>query len=368
VATEEQVQENIEKAWELAETAQEAAEEYASDAQRAAAAFITSINYYANLNVPDTDENQDAILAKIRAETDVVLSNDLVNLKNSLFKDLRVKLEGLDTVFGEGFTFDAKDNLQVVDTLASAFNDAFTFGGSSGGLSTSINQLGEYLLTGIMGTDTEHKFGLPKVVEQQISDDMFDSIEKESIREENDAINVFAARGFPMPAGALTASIESIREKGFEEKAKAARDIAIKQGERAFDANFKYIEIFRDVQTKTQDYFLNYLNAIIKANESDFDEMKFLIDAIAKLRASMIDLYTYSNNERELLLKEAIAEEDFELRNKAIVYDAFNASVGNRVKAALASAEAMGKMAAAAVGSQNSMTSLAHETLSQGDV
>ena len=94
--------------------------------------------------------------------------------------------------------------------------------------------------------------------------------------------------------------------------------------------------------------------------------MKFLIDAIINLRKAMIDMYQRIDDDRELLLREAIAEKELTIRKNRLVVDEFSARIQQRVNAALSAAQAMGQLAAAAVGSQNTMANISHQTIDSG--
>lgn len=369
MASNDTVQGTIDAAWDAASSAQEAAEEYAQNAITAASGFLAGGNFSVNLKVPYVEDSFADDIKLIDAEVNKTLNSDLVNLKNSLFGSLVNKDTGLDSVFGPNATFDARDSLDVVHSLASAFNSAFDFGSAGGGMAQSLDDLATFISRGTIydsaGNLQELQFGLPFEVEDRIYNDAIRQLDKELLRAEQEIVDTFAVRGFPVPPGMLTRAIEEAKQKVLEAKGNAVSQLTIDRAQRGFEAAKHYIAVFRDLQTQTQNYFLQYLQQVLDARKSTSDDMKFLIDAIVSLRQVLIGVLNHANQMNELLLREAIAEEELGNTKQKLAVDEFQARINARVEAAISAARAMGDLAAAAVGSQNTMATIAHETIAR---
>ena len=369
--TQDTLRENIEQAWELAGAAAENADDYASQALRAAQSFISGYGPDVKLDIGEpTPYDYTSYISSISEEVDKILNNDVINTKYKLFSGLVEKDTGLESIFGPNAEWNSRDPVEVIDTLSNAFTQQFTFGSSSGGFAQTVNDLASFLANGMIydenGNLLDMTYGIPDDIEAKIRQRGYDTLMTEGLAAEEDVISTYAARGFPVPPGMIAARIEQIRDETLQAKGNLARDVAVQQGERGFQATGRNLQEFSRLQNSAQSYFQQYLDAAIKANSQKSDDMQFLIDAIINLRKAMIDMYQRIDDDRDLLLKEAIAEEELTISKNRLVVDEFSARIQQRVNAALSAAQAMGALAAAAVGSQNTMATIGHQTVDSG--
>lgn len=369
--TQETLQSTIDAAWEIAGAAAENASDYAGQAMTAASSFLAGYGNPVNLN-PDnpTPYEYTAYIQSIAQEVDKILNNDAINTKYKLFSGLVQKDTGLESIFAPDAEWASRDPIEVIDTLSNRFTQQFTFGSSEGGFAQTTNDLASFLANGLIydanGNLLEMTYGIPDAIEAQIRQRGFDALTTEALRGEEDVISTYAARGFPLPPGMISTRIEQIRDEGMRAKGNLSRDVAVQQGERAFQATSRALQEFGQLQSNARTLFMDYLRAAIDANSRKSEDMKFLIQAIIDLRRAMIDMYQRLDDDRDLMLKKAIAEEELTLQKNRLVVDEFSARIQQRVNAALSAAQAMGNLAAAAVGSQNTMANISHQTVDTG--
>lgn len=352
----------IDAAWEAAESAQDSAEDYAGDAIRTAQSSIAF-----NHNPYDLQPDYDSASNDTRAEEKLtILDNDvnrvlgttIPNNYDKLYKNLS-QVSGIESIF-EG-NFDANDTMNLVSTLSAAFNDTFMFGGKS--LNQSMNSVSTLIWDALTGNSTDIPFGLPATVEEALHNRTDDRASKDILRAEAEAIATFASRGFPAPPGMTMKVSEEAQLSAIGKRGDSNRDITIDQAKRGYDATQNYINTFRDIQKQGQSAFMDYLNACLKAKSAATDDINALIDAVVKLRGSVIGLYDYVDKEKEVFLREAIAEYELKFNSERIDLDAFRARIDGQINATVSAAQSMGQLAAAALGSQNTMATLAKETI-----
>lgn len=362
----------IQAAWDSAASSQSAAESFAGNAVSAASALLPGFDNFqpVEINVENYTSDNDVRAAEKARILDNDVNNALLGTipgAYGIFGKAMSQTTGLGSIFGG--TFDSEDAMKIVGTLSDSFNDQFIFGdaASNGSLAGTLKDMSEFLMTGIMYEGESHlQFGLPASVEEAIRSRAYDSIDREILRAEQDAVSVFASRGFPAPPGVLNRVAQEARDKALRAKGDLNREVLIDQNKRGFDATMKYIDVFRDIQQQTQSAFIEYMNSIINARSQVTEDMKSLMDAVVKLRGSIIGLFNYVDQERDILLREAVAEHEIGLKQKRLELDNFRSRIDGRINATISAAQSMGQLAAAALGSQNTMASLAEETITEG--
>ena len=353
----------IEQAWEAAVSAQDEAADYAGDAVSASKAGFSPdfspIDLDPAYDTTEADTRAQEKLAVLDADVNKVLNTTVPNNYDKLYRQL-VKSTDLRSIF-EG-TFDADDLMKLVSTLSTAFNDTFMFGGDS--LNQSLNKISDLMWDSINGNGLA--YGLPTNVEDALQARTNDRSNAEIVKAENDIVATFASRGFPSPPGMAMRSMQEIQEKAIAERGATNREIFVDQARRGFDANQRFVDTFRDIQKQGQDSFFEYLEACLKAKSQSTDDMDSLIDAIVKLRSSVIGLYDYVDKEKDVYLREAIAQYELKHDQVRISSDLFRSRIDGQINATISAAQSMGQLAAAALGSQNTMASLAEETITEG--
>lgn len=356
----------IEAAWEAANDAQRDASNFASNAvaaSRSNTAFDhIKLDLEPDYDSTDIDTRAEEKLATLDADVNKVLNTTVPNNYDKLYKQLVGGGDGNTSIF-EG-EWDAADAIKIVSTISKTFNDTYMFGGES--LDQSLGSLSDTILTSILGTSSDLPFGLPARVEDGLRNRVNDASTREVFRAEEEAIAIFAARGFPAPPGMLNRIGVEAQQKAISSRAETNREVFIDQAKRGFEASKLYIDTFRDIQKQGQQAFVDYLNICLQAKKDSTADINSLIDAIVKLRGSVIGLYNYIDKEKAVFLREAIAEYELKYQQERIDLDHFRARVDGEINATISAAQSMGQLAAAALGSQNTMATLAEETITEG--
>lgn len=349
---------NIDNAWEVANDSMEQATDFAANAVTVAKGYIKPGAFnQVDLQLPSATGIQDNIdqkISDINASVDNTLTTTIPDAYQRLFKDLINQGGTVTAAFGAGEA-DASDTMALVDGLSDAFK-TFNFDGNT-------NTLNSFLSDGIItgGTATV-PYGVPIIIENAITDRMIGKIDNEVLRDEEEAAATYAARGFPLPPGMMAKRIKEVHDKAQSSKADAIKDVAIDQAKRAFDASQNYIKQFQDLQTATATAFNTYLRTAISARAGASDDVKALINSVSALQDSIVKLYGYTMDERQVLLRQAVAEGQLGNQFLGLEIDSFTKHVEASAGTTMAAAQAMGNIAASAVSSQNSMSRISADS------
>ena len=344
----------IANAWSAAQSAQAAAESYAAQAVSAATVFLSDYGQEYRLSLEkdaqyDTDLSK--LLSDIASETTGTLRDSIPDAYRAVIRDAigRVQVYGMYGESGSG-----ENAVEMVSGLARSFNSRFNFSGES---SEMINFLTQDL--------TSAPYGLPAHIEEQMRARAIDALDKQITVSEDEAISAMAARGFPIPSAVITRAVFENQQKALEARSGVVRDVFINQAERAERATQFYVQAFDSLQKTVTSNFQAYINSIISARSDMEDTVQVITDAIVKLRGSVIASYGFAVQERDLLLRQAVEEGRLTMEQRKIDLENFKTTAENTANAALAAAKTMGDLAAAAVGSQNTMATIAYETIAQ---
>ena len=359
MAAEDSVLDNIAQAWNVANSSVEQATNFASNAVDIAKGYIKPTSFYqATLELPDSGDITDDTNAKIsdiESSVDRTLTNTVPAAYQKLFTDLINKGGSVSAAFGSG-SASASDTMALVDGLSSAFR-TFNFDGNT-------NTLNSFLSNGIItgGTATV-PYGVPIIVENAMTDRMIDKIDGEALKAEEEAAATYAARGFPTPPGMLAKRLAEVQDKAQTDKSNAIKDVTIEQGKRAFDASQNYIKQFQDLQRQTSDAFNTYLRTVVAARAGASDDIKALVTSVSGLQDSIVKLYGYTMDERDVLVRQAVSEGQLGNQYLGLEIDSYTKHVEASAGTTIAAAQAMGSLAAAAVSSQNSMSRISADTI-----
>jgi len=360
MAAEDSVLDNISQAWDIANSSIDQATDFASNAVTVAKGYIKPGEFnQISLVLPDASGIKNGIdskLTDIDASVDNTLNSTIPTAYQKLFKDLINQGGAVTSAFGTGEA-DASDTIALVDGLSEAFR-TFNFDGNTATLNSFLS---DGIITG--GTATV-PYGVPIIVENAISDRMVGRLDNEALKAEEEAIAQYAARGFPLPPGAMTRRLCEIRDKANIDKSNAIKDMAIEQGKRAFDASQNYVKQFQDLQNSTADAFNSYLRTVVAARAGASDDVKALINSVSALQDSIVKLYGYTMDERDVLLRQAMSEGQLGNQFLGLEIDSYTKHVEASAGTTMAAAQAMGNLAAAAVSSQNSMSRISADTIS----
>jgi hypothetical protein len=204
--------------------------------------------------------------------------------------------------------------------------------------------------------------GINANVERQIWQRDRDRISAEAASASDAAMNTFAARGFPLPPGALNASVIAIQRKQSADLAAVSRDAAIK----AFDTEIENVRfaVAQAIEYRTKAIAAagDYIRALAVAPNIASSLATQSADAQARLISAAASFYNARTNAAELdVRREGInAGNTMDAQKTTIASEVDYAKL--RTNAAIAAAESLGQQAAAALNGLNATSQLIEST------
>jgi hypothetical protein len=178
----------------------------------------------------------------------------------------------------------------------------------------------------------------------------------------DEAVAGYAARGWTVPGGVL---IDAVQRAGQAYSAKVSthsRDVMIKVA----DVEIENIRFAVGEGVKVRlgmlSALFSYLGTWFKLREMAIDKARALLDAKIRLRESIAAYYHAIIGAAGLMLKYDEIRTEAHIRISDIDMRGFAAHLEARVNAAISAAEAMGKIAAAALSAQNTIAEVSHNT------
>lgn len=200
--------------------------------------------------------------------------------------------------------------------------------------------------------------GINVNVERQIWQRDRDRLSIEAAAASEQAVNQWAARGYPLPPGAAAAAITTIAMRRTEQIAAVSRDAAIK----AFETE---IENIRFAIGQAIDYRLraiaaaaDYIRALAIAPDIASKMSTQAADAQARLISAVASFYGARTNAAELATKVDMYNADAQIKAALANQDTDAKYTGLRVDAAVAAANSIGQQAAAALNGLNATAQL----------
>lgn len=198
---------------------------------------------------------------------------------------------------------------------------------------------------------TQGGTGLNTVVEGQIWERDRGRILREAGRAEQEAVSMFAARGFPLPPGALNGALARIQADTRDKLAQASRDVAIKQAELEVE-NVRFavqqaIGLYGTAIGAAKDYMM----AMAGSASSPVQLLPSVTDSQSRLIAAASDYYRSRIAAKELQLKAAMPNAEYQQQANSKNLDARMQSIKNSVDAAVEAAKALSVQAAALLNS-----------------
>jgi hypothetical protein len=217
----------------------------------------------------------------------------------------------------------------------------------------------------ICDTITEGGTGIPAAVENQIWERSRAKEVLDGQRVKNDLTTQWAARGWSMPTGVLTSQLMQVDQEVQSKISTHARDVAIKQ----IDVEIENIRfaVQNGIQLRLGIVaaLVEYMRAYMTPWQMAIDKAAALVDAKSRLWQSSAAYYNALIAAAELQLKYDSLLIERGLGANKLSVDQVIGTVTNRVNAAMAAAEAMGTMAAAALSSQVSLAKVGNETVTE---
>ncbi len=205
---------------------------------------------------------------------------------------------------------------------------------------------------------TQGGTGLNPVVEGQIWERDRGRILREAGRAEQEAVSMFAARGFPLPPGALNGALNRIQADTRDKLAQASRDVAIKQAELEVE-NVRFavqqaIGLYGTAISAAKDY----MAAMAGSANSPVQLLPSVTDSQSRLIAAASDYYRSRISAKELQLKAAMPNAEYQQQANSKNLDAKVQTIKNSVDAAVEAAKALATQAAALLNSVHTSASI----------
>ncbi len=204
--------------------------------------------------------------------------------------------------------------------------------------------------------------GLPTDIETAIWDRERSRHDSQALRSEEEVMSTWAARGFPLPPGVATRKVRQVQQENADNLQHRSREIAIQQATMEVE-NIRFaVQQSAALQVSIVSAATQYMNAVINVASQAAVKAASLVDAIRALYALTESYNRIALDAERLTLQYDQAAANRDLTANQLDVNAFQAQVQARVEAAMAGARSMGEMAAAAISSQNTLSSLGHET------
>lgn len=206
--------------------------------------------------------------------------------------------------------------------------------------------------------------GIPTAVENAIWQRSRERELQDAYRQEAEANAEFASRGFSLPAGVLSAQIQRIRQDAANKASTHSRDVAIKQAEIQIETIKFAVEQGVRLRLGIVQALIDFMRAKLGLYSLIKERAVSLVDAKRSLWQGAAAYYQALIAAAELQLKYDNIRIDSSLRENQIVAEFSSTNTQSRVQAAIAAAEAMGDIAGAALGSQNTLAAIENSTIS----
>lgn len=182
-------------------------------------------------------------------------------------------------------------------------------------------------------------------------------------RQRQDVVRQFAARGFPLPPGAMAAAIERVDEAAMNAIAESSRTTAIEQAKMEVENVRFAVQQAIALYSAAMEAAKGYISAMASGAISPSAQLlPSITDSQAKLIAAAADYYRAEMVGEELLLKERMDLEGRKLQRDMKTADIGLENIKNRTNVALEQARALSTQTAALLNSLHTSA-----TASSGD-
>lgn len=207
---------------------------------------------------------------------------------------------------------------------------------------------------------------LPDYIENMVYQRARSRNAMETLAQEQAAYADFASRGFGIPPGALLARVDAARKTAAVANAQVSSDIATKQQEMAVEnvrfalgeLNKMRVEAIRDA--------VAYVGALVDAIRNKNTELSTIVQARQVFTDSYAKYYGVLYDKAKMQLMADNYKATYLMQTDQVRIDAFTKSLSEQVRAAISGADAAARSAAAAIGSQNTMTNLSASEIISG--
>ncbi|WP_368921278.1 hypothetical protein [Comamonas aquatica] len=199
--------------------------------------------------------------------------------------------------------------------------------------------------------------GIKPAVEQQIWERDRNRILKDAQRQESDLVRSYAAKGFPMPPGALFAATQRLRSDAGDRIAQASRDVAIKQAEMEVENVRFAVEKAVTLYGNVMDAARGYIAAMAGTFNVAAQVIPSVTDSQSRLISAASEYYRARISVEDLRLRATLMPAEFAQQANAKNLDAQLSIIKNKVDAAVQAAQALSAQAAAMLNALHVSTS-----------
>lgn len=200
---------------------------------------------------------------------------------------------------------------------------------------------------------TQGGTGLNANIEAQIWERDRSRVLREAARSVDEATATWAARGYPMPPGALLDQVNRIDQDTRDKTAQASRDVAIKQAEIELENTRFAVGKAIEMRTAAIQAAGDYIRTLALGPQLGIQMATAVIDAKAKMAGALTSFYQAKISALELPLRARIAEATANVEVRKANLTALSGATNARVATVEAAARAAGTQAAAALNSIN---------------
>lgn len=197
--------------------------------------------------------------------------------------------------------------------------------------------------------------GIPVAIENAIWERSRARELLEAIRMEDEAVNHMAARGFAMPPGVLSARLLQVQAEAQDKNSTHSRDVAIKQAEISIDMTKFAIGEVTKLRLGVAQALADFMRAAMELPKAAADTARAYADCKTRLWNSSAEYLNALVNRADLELKRTSTVAGNFLESQKISVAAFDSHLNRQVQAADSAATAMGHIASAALGAQQTL-------------
>ena len=165
-----------------------------------------------------------------------------------------------------------------------------------------------------------------------------------------------------MPIGAQAQLIREVQQTNRNNTSALLRDIAIKQAEMEIENIRFVVQTGASLHTAVIAAATQYMNVIINVASNSTAKASSLVDAIMGVYNLTVAYQNTAVASEGLMLRYDTTAYERDYKANALDVEAFKNRAETKTNAALAAAKQMGAVAAAAIGSQNTMATISNNT------
>lgn len=292
--------------------------------------------------------------ASARADDAIVLTDPapqipLVDLDTSYVMPIKPVLPDNNPADAKAIFDDARAEIHdeitmgYVDYLQTYFPDRSYF-------DNAIAWINRALTTGGTGVNAN--------VEQQLWERGRSRLQVEAMRAENDAMQAFANRGFPLPPGALVHQVQLVRQDMRDKLAEQSRDISIEAFRAELENTRFAVQQALDMWMKAVASAGDYIRTLLQGDQVAASLATAMVSVRSDLARNLVALYQAESAALEPRVRLAIADAQIKEAGNEANLRSKNQTLGDRVQAAIAALTSTTQVAAASLNGINAGASI----------